>query len=522
MNIINIDKIFDEARGRKPILEMEEIEQLLQDKNKVKRAYDNWKNISLLALILLFGGGISYYYLTSNAEKSTEKLSTNNIVVTEDKNLAFQQKDGANPIQNTAQETLTENKNIVSNSISKNKVNQPENNEDPATKSENNAAGNTNLNNENQKPAITFFEKTLNEKRTAFTLNGWELVSKVPSQFGYGLDKDEVFSGNASAYINSRKSNYNSAWLTQEISAAPYAGKRLKMTAMVKSENAGKKAWAGIFMNIKGNDFKKAGFDNLFDKNVSGQSDWVACELVMDVPAESKKITFGLYKVYGGNAWIDNINFEVVNDEVPLHFKTQTEAQDTSLIQPDLSSRLLNIIVEKPENVGFENSKNELPEDWHIGEEKQYFRAVADDKNAHGGKYAAMLQSTGYVAKDWNTLMQYCKAGNYLNKRLKLTAWVRTEDLKEYASFVFRVDGFIVSPQQEKIKEITFTGNNNWRKVELVLNIPDGATHFSYGLLLQGKGKVWMDDISIDEVASDEKITNISSFKPPVNLDFEE
>ncbi len=523
-NTANIEKLLEQARKRKPVMELEEIETLLQNKDNVKKAAVKWQNIFLLVLTLFIGAGISWYFISDKpvitAERSASQInkSENDFAAPADeRNSNSEFKENNNELNVAENQTIYEQHNINRNFKDRHLQNN-------GLKIENNTAeGSKSVTSDSRQAMPNSTPAPAKESGSRLTFKGWELGSKVPSQFKYGLDDEVVYNGDASAYISSKKSNYNSAWLTQEISAAPYAGKRLKMSAMVKSSNVGKKAWAGIFLNIKGNDFKKAGFDNLYDKNIGGQTDWVRCKIVMDIPAESKTINFGLYKVYGGDAWIDDIQLDIVNADVPIHYKSQTEAQDTSLVQPDISSTLTSIIVSKPSNLDFEKQVTQyLPDGWHIGEEKQHFRAMADNNIFHSGKASVFLQSSGYIEKDWNTLMQYCRAGDYQGKRLKLTAWVRTEDLKEYAQFIFRVDGIKAIRPADKIKEFTFTGNNNWRKVELILDIPEEATHISYGLLLTGKGKVWMDDITIEEVAADSRTRNKPGLKSPVNLGFEE
>lgn len=516
INPVNIEKLLDEARNRKPVMQLDEVEQLLQNQ-PAKKNPNYWKNIPLLLVFFMLATFFGLYYFNRNTHESAINFSTEKSLNVEGNSPVSTEENVQNQLKRNENYSIDDrgnatNKNTQIRSAKKT----------IATRRDVPATGSKSKDPQTLSNTSSGWQAPIHTK-PAFTLNGWALVSKMPAQFVYGLDNEVVFNGEASAYINSGKSNYNSAWLTQEINAAKYAGKRLRMTAMVKSENAGKKAWAGIFMNIKGENFKKAGFDNLYDKNITGQSDWVKCELVMDIPAESKKISFGLYKVYGGNAWIDNISLEVVNPDVPQHYKTQTEAQDTNLVQPDLGSRLAEIVVEKPLNLDFEKLKNnDLPSGWHIGEEKQHFRAMYDDKVFHSGKSSAFLQSTGYIEKDWNTLLQYCKPGEYAGKRIKFTAWVRTENLKHYAQVLLMADGVIKNPRSEKIQAQTFTGNNDWRKVELVLDIPEEAAVFSYGILLEGKGKVWIDDITIEILSSDNNTGKNKASLQPINLDFEE
>ena len=61
---------------------------------------------------------------------------------------------------------------------------------------------------------------------------------------------------------------------------------------------------------------------------------------------------------------------------------------------------------------------------------------------------------------------------------------------------------------------------------EIVLDVPEQADQISFGLLLTGKGQVWMDDLKFEVVGKDVPTTdgglNQRIPKEPTNLDFEE
>jgi hypothetical protein len=100
-NTVDINKILDEARSRKPLLELEEIENLLQNRTSKKRVSGKWKNISLLVLTLIICAGISFYFMNNASEKSTEKSIVNNQGKIENHPVASLQNDGNNVIENS-------------------------------------------------------------------------------------------------------------------------------------------------------------------------------------------------------------------------------------------------------------------------------------------------------------------------------------------------------------------------------------------------------------------------------------
>ena len=69
-------------------------------------------------------------------------------------------------------------------------------------------------------------------------------------------------------------------------------------------------------------------------------------------------------------------------------------------------------------------------------------------------------------------------------------------------------------------------GTSDWKRYEIVLDVPEQAQEIAFGLLLTGGGQVWMDDLKFEVVGKDVATTGPSSTKGalagPTNLNFEE
>jgi hypothetical protein len=80
-------------------------------------------------------------------------------------------------------------------------------------------------------------------------------------------------------------------------------------------------------------------------------------------------------------------------------------------------------------------------------------------------------------------------------------------------------------------KNISVKGTTDWKKYEIILDVPSNACNVAYGALLVGTGQIWFDNLNFEIVASDilptgiemetESSTYASHLKEPVNLDFE-
>ncbi|MDX1388853.1 MAG: carboxypeptidase-like regulatory domain-containing protein, partial [Acidobacteriota bacterium] len=87
-------------------------------------------------------------------------------------------------------------------------------------------------------------------------------------------------------------------------------GKRLRLTGYVKTAEI-TKGWAGLWMRIDGPD-GSLGFDNMQRRGITGTTDWTQYEIVLEVPGEAKAVVFGALLTGDGTAWIDSLEFEVL------------------------------------------------------------------------------------------------------------------------------------------------------------------------------------------------------------------
>ena len=70
-------------------------------------------------------------------------------------------------------------------------------------------------------------------------------------------------------------------------------------------------------------------------------------------------------------------------------------------------------------------------------------------------------------------------------------------------------------------------GMTDWTKYELVVQLPKNSTDIAFGLMLLGKGQVWLDDVNFEEVGPEVPLTGkyvhgIETSSTPANLNFEE
>lgn len=163
------------------------------------------------------------------------------------------------------------------------------------------------------------------------------------------------------------------------------------------------------------------------------------------------------------------------------------------------------------------------------GSKKNSYEIGLNSTKTKTGKKCAYIKSIDSQISGFGTLMQTCNAKFYLGKRIKMTGYVKTEDVSNWCGMWLRIDG---KDENDKRKTLSFdnmydrklVGTNDWQKCEIILNVPVESTTMNFGVLVNGTGVAYFDRISF-EILGD--ITEAESAKKslpdkPANVDFEE
>ena len=153
---------------------------------------------------------------------------------------------------------------------------------------------------------------------------GW--MAGNPKDYDIGVDSGAGHGDGVAAYIKSKtETPENFGTIVQSFSAEKYLGKRVRMSAFVKADKI--EEWAGLWMRVDGTGKEEMAlsFDNMQSRPIKGTLDWKKYEIVLDIPGNSKNITFGILLSGPGQAWLDDFNFEVVTEEVPVTGQTQNK-----------------------------------------------------------------------------------------------------------------------------------------------------------------------------------------------------
>ncbi|MEJ7559365.1 MAG: hypothetical protein WKF66_13730 [Pedobacter sp.] len=122
-------------------------------------------------------------------------------------------------------------------------------------------------------------------------------------------------------------------------------------------------------------------------------------------------------------------------------------------------------------------------------------------KDAERNSNVAFLKSKEAV-DGFGTIMQSFTPSNYLGKRVRLSGYIKSKDVTNWAGMWFRIDG----PDKGKslgfdnMQKRPITGTTAWKKYEIVLDAPENSIGFAFGVLQNGTGEVWLDDLKFEIV----------------------
>ncbi len=169
-----------------------------------------------------------------------------------------------------------------------------------------------------------------------------------------------------------------------------------------------------------------------------------------------------------------------------------------------------------------------IPKGWvKAGTEPTAYSVAIDTiqarKNHKSIQIRSLGNSTGFVV-----LMETIQASHYRSRRVRFSGYLRTQQVSGWAGLWMRIDG----PDRkvlgfDNMKKRPVHGNTPWKKYSIIMDIPQKAQQISFGVLLNGDGQAWVNEIQFETVGKNVRVTSKSQrgvyykYPPkPVNLNF--
>jgi hypothetical protein len=150
------------------------------------------------------------------------------------------------------------------------------------------------------------------------------------------------------------------------------------------------------------------------------------------------------------------------------------------------------------------------PNCWQLaGDDPSCYHLDRDSVVTYGGKPSGRLMSVG-ECQSFGTMVQCIDPADYAGKRIRFSAYVKARDVRDWAGLWMRVDGeggCGTTLAFDNMSARPIKGSRDWARYEIVLNVGKEAKNICLGLLLQGKGNVWLSGVSFEAVSTAVPVT---------------
>jgi len=292
----------------------------------------------------------------------------------------------------------------------------------------------------------------------------------------------------------------------QSLEAWPYRGRRLRLAAWVRADGVSR---AHLFLRVYNRDRRRLAFDNMESRPIRGSGDWALHQVVLDVPEDAAEVAFGAFLHGQGRVWADDFSLTVVGPEVPV---TATGPGPPSVPSDRPSER--------------DHPPAAPGSAWLLGgTAPDDYEVELEPGGGRDGSAAAVLRSATERPAGFVALVRGIDPAEHRGRRLRLSAWVEAEAVTGRAGLWMRVDG----PRYRQILAFDnmsprpIRGTGGWRRHEVVLYVPAHATRIYFGALLNGPGRIRVDDFRLEPVGPEVPVTDLLTpgSSSPVNLDFD-
>ncbi len=115
-----------------------------------------------------------------------------------------------------------------------------------------------------------------------------------------------------------------------------------------------------------------------------------------------------------------------------------------------------------------------VPKGWLLsGSRPADYETGLDPRVVFNNHQSAYLRSVNSDAPGFGTLMQSISAERYLGKRVRLTAFIKAQNVEDWAGLWMRVDrGNVLAVAFDNMHERAIKGSVDWKSYAVVLDVP--------------------------------------------------
>lgn len=140
---------------------------------------------------------------------------------------------------------------------------------------------------------------------------GWLLMAKDREAYEAGTDLNVLYKGAPSAYLKGRQPITEVAGLAEFVPVEKHAGKRVRFSAVTRSEGVAGGAQLVFHVNRD-----KGLLIESIAGPIRGNSDWQTYAVVVDVPQDAISMNVSVALAGQGTVWLNDVRVEIVGPDV--------------------------------------------------------------------------------------------------------------------------------------------------------------------------------------------------------------
>jgi hypothetical protein len=123
-----------------------------------------------------------------------------------------------------------------------------------------------------------------------------------------------------------------------------------------------------------------------------------------------------------------------------------------------------------------------------------------DRQVKHGGESSLRIQSADARPDEFGGVLQRFLADGFRGRRIRLSGYVRVAGAGGGGALWMRIDGGTAGTPFDNMQDRALKGTADWRRLEIVFDVPADAARINFGALLTGAGTLWVDDLELSVV----------------------
>ncbi|MBI5877974.1 MAG: erythromycin esterase family protein [Chloroflexi bacterium] len=306
---------------------------------------------------------------------------------------------------------------------------------------------------------------------------GWASFGALPAGYAFTIDRNAPPQGLQSLRLSytAATAPAGRAMIGQTINALRYRGQRLRVSALLRTEDVTSGAGLAVTMvPLRAATFALIVRDSMEGRALHGAQAWQRQSVVVDVPNTEMSLAFGVWLDGPGSVWLDDVQIETVGMDVPVTYALGLPAQPGNLdFAAGTAGWMLDAIRQS---------------DWTFGVEP----------GAHNGAPAFRLSAQAARPSGGGIVQQLLSAEAYRGKRVQLSGMLHSAAVGGRAGLSLSASSQRMvwnAPNPPRI-----SGTTNWTPVSVSFDVPDSAEMLRLQLSLDGPGQFWISGLRFEVV----------------------